>query len=200
MYFIARFCVTLAMLFRFRLKVEGRENIPRQGAFVLCANHIHALDPLALAIAVPRRLSFMGKKELFANPLGGRFFRILGAFPVDRGGADMSAYRMAIKRLAAGHGLLVFSQGTRMQVLNIADTKGGAALFSVKAKVPVVPVGISSSYRWFAPVTVRFGAPVSLEAYHGARLASQQVDDIMQGLMAQVETLASQKESLPCAP
>ena len=74
----------------FRLQIEGTENIPKQGPFILCSNHRSVLDPFFMAVAVPRTIRFMAKSELFEDH--GRFARwllyVVGAFPVRRDKGD----------------------------------------------------------------------------------------------------------------
>jgi 1-acyl-sn-glycerol-3-phosphate acyltransferase len=70
------------------LTVEGLENLPGQGACVLVANHLSNLDVFPLQLSIPRPLFFMGKAELFRNPLISLLLRQWGAFPVQRGVSD----------------------------------------------------------------------------------------------------------------
>ena len=49
----------------YRLKVEGLENIPEEGAYVLCANHVHAFDSVLCGANIKRMVYAMGKEELF---------------------------------------------------------------------------------------------------------------------------------------
>lgn len=179
----------IASKFVYRIKVSGTENIPDEGAFILCSNHIHSYDPAILAIHIKRQLRFMAKKELFDFKFKGAFFRAMGAFPVDRGAADMASYRNAMNELATGMGFLIFSQGTKMQTLDIKGAKGGAALFGIKSEVPVIPAGISGTYRAFSTINVRFGKAISLKEYYGMRLKTTQIDEIMSKIMAEVEKL-----------
>lgn len=173
----------------YRINVSGAENIPDEGAFILCSNHIHSYDPALLAVNIKRQLRFMAKKELFRNKLKGAFFKKMGAFPVDRGAADISSYRIAMKELASGMGLLVFSQGTKMKTLDVNNAKGGVALFGVKSKAPIIPAGISGSYRIFSTLNVRFGKAITLDDYYGKRLKTEQIDKIMTYIMSEVEML-----------
>jgi len=184
-------CFILSCVSRviYRVKVSGLENIPQEGAFILCCNHIHSYDPALLAITSTRRLRFMAKKELFRNPIKRFFFTNMGAFPVDRKAASMTSYRKAMNILKEGTGLVIFSQGTKMKTLDINSAKGGVALFAVKAKAPVVPVGISGSYFMFSSLKVRFGQAVTLDDYYGQRLSGDQIDEIMTGIMSRVEML-----------
>ena len=175
---------------RYRIRIEGVENIPDEGAFILCSNHIHSYDPAMLAVFIKRQMRFMAKKELFMkNPIKGFFFRKMGAFPVDRGTADMASYRNAMKALKSGMGLVIFSQGTRLQELDINSAKGGVVLFGVKAKVPIIPAGISGSYKTFSTINIRYGKAISLEKYYEGRLKAEQIDEIMIGIMSEVEKL-----------
>lgn len=187
-FWIARFIILVAARVVYRIKVSGAENIPEKGAFILCSNHIHSYDPAMLAISIKRQMRFMAKKELFRTRIKGGFFRAVGAFPVDREATDISSYRNAMKALNSGMGLLIFSQGTRMQTLNIKNVKGGVALFGVKSKAPIIPAGISGSYRLFSTLNIRFGQPITLEDYEG-RLKAEQVEEIMNEIMAEVEKL-----------
>ena len=190
MYWIVRFITLIGSLIFYRVNIEGAENIPEHGPFILCSNHIHSWDPAMLAISTKRQMRFMAKKELFSNPINNCFFRSVGAFPVDRSAADMASYRNAMNALKSGMGLLVFSQGTRMHTLNIKNVKGGVALFGVKSKAPIVPAGISGSYRIFSRLNIRIGKPITLGGYDG-RLKSEQIDEIMSGIMSEVEKLVA---------
>ena len=67
------------------MKVEGLENLPRQGACIIASNHLSNFDVFPMQLALPRPLFFMGKAELFKNPLMRWVFRQLGGFPVQRG-------------------------------------------------------------------------------------------------------------------
>ena len=181
--------LSIAARIVYRYEVSGAENIPKEGAFILCSNHIHSYDPAMLAIATTRQLRFMAKKELFNKGLRSKFFRAMGAFPVDREAAGMASYRDAMQTLSSGMGLVVFSQGTRMQKLNISGAKGGVALFGVKSKAPIIPAGITGSYRPFSKLTVRFGKVITLDDYYDQRLKSEMIESIMSGIMSEVEKL-----------
>ena len=54
----------------YKIEYVGVENIPENGGFILASNHIDALDPVFIGLGMEKRqLHFMGKKELFENPL-----------------------------------------------------------------------------------------------------------------------------------
>ena len=146
-------------------KVTGEENIPDEGGFILCANHVHMRDPLFLAVRLPKRhFTFLAKAELFKNPLLRLVIgeKALGAIPISRGHSDLGAIREALKTIANGHGLGIFPQGTRSRDNSPTPMLTGTALIAIRARVPVLPVYIDAPYRRFHRVDVRVGKPIDL--------------------------------------
>ena len=85
----------------FRLRVEGHEHLPTAGAAIIAANHLSFFDSVALALAVPRPLRFVGKAEYLDSWKTRRLFPALGMIPVDRG-SPRQAYGAAGRRRGAG--------------------------------------------------------------------------------------------------
>lgn len=175
----------------YRLRVEGREYVPRQGPVILFANHGSWNDIPLLAIAAPRPVRYMAKAELFRIPVLGRIFRYLGAFPVKRGAADRQAIRMALAVLEAGDLLGIFPEGTRVQTGQSGRAEPGVAYLAWKSGAPVVPAAISFSRRLFGPVTVRIGPPVRLDGF-SAKPDSEEWAAASERLMAAVAGLRQQ--------
>src|SRR5687768_8474169 len=98
----------------YRPKAVGVENVPREGGFVLAANHVSNFDPWAVGLPLfPWRfLRFMGKSELFWFPLGA-IIQAGGAFKVRRGQADAEAIATAARLAREGHAVVMFPEGTR---------------------------------------------------------------------------------------
>ena len=157
----------LRFLFKncFHWKITGLENIPSGGA-VLSPNHLSYWDIPVIALAVPRRVHFMAKEELFHVPVFGAVIRSLLAFPVKRGAPDRAAIRYAIEKLQAGDLVLVFPEGTRSKTGTLGEFKPGAALIAVKAGVPTVPAGITGTNKifrngsLFPRIEIQFAKPV----------------------------------------
>ncbi|MCL1883190.1 MAG: 1-acyl-sn-glycerol-3-phosphate acyltransferase [Defluviitaleaceae bacterium] len=176
----------------YRFDVSGRENIPKEGAFLLCSNHIHAFDPIALAIFIKREPRFMAKKELFKPGFLNWFFRNYGAFPVDRKSpVDMKAYRTTLDLLKDGNGVVIFSQGTRMK--DFDNAKGGVAVFALKSGAPIIPAGISGSYKPFTRLRVHYGEPIYMDKYAGQKVKTELVEEVMSTVVERVSSLASTK-------
>jgi len=177
-YKIARVVVKGLFHIAFRIKAEGRENIPKDENFVVCANHKSVLDPILLGIMLPFDFRFMAKEELFKNKLIGGILSAVGAFPVKRNTGDIGALKISIKTLEEGKSLAVFPEGTRSPEDYMNKGKAGAALIATKAKVNILPVGIEGKYKAFGKLTVKIGTPIQLSEYFGQKNSSEVLQDI----------------------
>ncbi len=164
----------------FRLRVQGKENIPATGRFLLCCNHQSVLDPVLLGVCCTRKIRFMAKSELFE--LHGKFaawlLRTLGAFPVVRDSGDVSAVRQAVEILREEEGVGIFPQGGCVRDGSPFRAKAGVVLIARKADAPVIPAAIccGGRIRLFRRTTVCFGTPLTVEELglrrHGSREAA----------------------------
>ncbi len=168
--FYARAKVIVAPIYRFfmRVKAKGIENLPREGGFVLCSNHIAAVDVISIGAVCPRQLTFVAKKELFTVPVLGKIVKALGAIKVDRGASDISAIRASVAAAEEGKVLSIFPQGHRYPGVDPATTRlhSGAALIAYHSKCDVVPVCINvkgAKYSFLRRVEVIFGKPIKYE-------------------------------------
>jgi 1-acyl-sn-glycerol-3-phosphate acyltransferase len=135
-----------------RVRVEGDPSaIPREGPVILAANHISNADPVLvgawLTPALGRRIHWLGKKEMFDWPVVGWVARNGGVLPVDRGAADVDAFRMASRVLEAGQVLVIFPEGTRSPTGELQQPKDGLAMLALRTGATVVPIGISNTDR-----------------------------------------------------
>lgn len=142
------------------IKVTGRENIP-DGAAVICPNHTHALDPFFVVFAFRRKyiMRAMAKVEIMRVPVIGWILNKAGVFGVDRGAADIGAVKTALRCLKEGRKLLMFPEGTRVGEGENVEAKTGAAMFSTRAGVPIVPIYIEGRKQLFRSNRVVIGAP-----------------------------------------
>jgi 1-acyl-sn-glycerol-3-phosphate acyltransferase len=121
------------------LTLHGGENVPAEGPLIVASNHSQYSDPVWVCTAVPRRLQWMAKQELFVFPFGW-LFRFIGSFPVDREGGGRSAIRDAIAFLAQGWALGIFPEGTHKGSETERAAKSGVVVFAVRSGAPVLPV------------------------------------------------------------
>ena len=131
----------------FRATFEGRENIPKSGAFVLSPVHRSNVDTVVLPGVTRRRMRFLGKQSMWKFAPMGRVFDILGAIKVHRGSTDRESMRACIAALEAGEPLVVYPEGTRKEGPVVEDLFDGAAYLANKVGVPIIPVGIGGSAR-----------------------------------------------------
>lgn len=128
-----------------RRQVIGRQNLPRQGPLIIVSNHLNNADPGFLAVALPRRIVFMAKHEIFDWPLLGQMFRWAGVFPVHRFEADLAALRRAGRVLKEGQALGMFPEGTRSRNGGLGPAYPGTALIALRSGAPIVPVAITGT-------------------------------------------------------
>lgn len=188
-YNIIRFLANVIFKIFFRIDIEGQENTPTKGRAVLCSNHTNILDPIILAIAVPRPISFMAKKELFENKILGKLINWLGAFPVDRKGSDISAIRSSLKVLNEEKILGIFPEGTRVKEMNLENAKAGVSLISIKGKSLVIPVYINSKYTLFTRIKVKIGEPIYLDEYFGKKLTTEDYKNVSKDILKSIYSL-----------
>ena len=144
----------------YRPKVIGKENIPEEGACIICPNHVHALDSAVILTTAKRKVNFMAKEELFKNGFIKFFAKIFGIFPVNRGVKDLEALNTSLKILKTGEILAMFPEGTRNGLAKGVKPKNGAVLIAIKAGVPIIPCGVQGSFKPFTKVTLNYGKPI----------------------------------------
>jgi 1-acyl-sn-glycerol-3-phosphate acyltransferase len=182
----------------FRLRSQGKENLPTGGGYVIAANHISNFDPWPLGVPIfPKRfLRFMAKSELYWWPLG-RLITAGGGFPVRRGERDLEAMETAVELAKEGHAVAMFPHGTRQRkgLVKRYQPKAhtGAARIALEAGVPLVPAAISGTDRLsrFGPLRVRYGKPIPLDDLRDKdqSIAAREATD---RLMAEIDRLGQE--------
>lgn len=189
-YWVCVRIVQFAMLFCFRVKRVGKNNIPKDGGAILAINHKSLFDPIMVGITSPRRLNFMAKAELFKNKLFGGLIKKLGAFPVHRGSGDVAALKTAFKILDADGTMLIFPEGGRVKNGERRKAKTGVAMIAQKKCVPVIPVYIDGNYRWMSKMTVTYGEAISFEEYKDKKLSGDEVQALADNVLEKIYSLA----------
>jgi 1-acyl-sn-glycerol-3-phosphate acyltransferase len=144
-------------------RLEGAENIPRTGGFILVANHINWKDPPWIEFALGRAIRYMGKRELFEVPVVGYVLRAIGAFPVRRGEVDRGALQNALAVVAAGQPLGFFPEGHRSESGQLIRARPGVAYVAQHSGAPMVPLAVSGTRGarlgafWRRDIVIRVG-------------------------------------------
>lgn len=174
-----------------RLRCIGRENVPREGALIVCSNHISYFDPVSVGLGIARNIRFMAKSELFTD--GGRLFslflRSCGVFAVERNQADKNAVTTAEKLLSKGKVIGIFPQGGIVRNRQEFSPKAGAALLSVRTQTPILPVSVyaEGKIRPFCKITVRYGEVMIPPADRSLKAARKWNRELETRILAQLE-------------
>ena len=175
-----------------RLRVVGTENVPLTGPLIVAANHVSNMDPPFLGVSMPRPVSYMAKKELFAVPILGWLIERLNAYPVDRQAGGTAALRASLRMLKEGRCVGVFPEGGR-NVHGDKEVKGGAVFLATSSGAPLVPAAIvgSGKLRPFKRVTVIFGEPMRF-----TRNRQSDGDDLEKGAAEIMQRIRTLEESI----
>lgn len=175
-------------------KVTGIENLPEEGGCVVCANHCHWLDAPYLAIrARRRRYVFLCKAEAFRMPIAKWFLGdVIGGIPVNRGAADLTAIRAAVKTVTDGGCLAIFPQGHRSRDNSPTPMLNGVSMIAVRANAPIIPVYIDGPYKLFKRVHVRIGKPVEI-ADLGRKFDSDTLTEVTKRIEAAIWGMRDQQ-------
>lgn len=173
-----------------RLKVYGRERVPRTGGLVIACNHFSWLDPVALGASCPRTMYYMAKVEAHRSAGLGTLIRAFGCFPVRRGESDRDAVRTMRQVVRDGLALGLFVEGSRQRSGAPGPIQPGAAMVAVQEGVPVVPVAVHGSQTWrvgnFHPVSIAWGEPLTFDGFprggKGYKEASAVLETEIRGL------------------
>jgi 1-acyl-sn-glycerol-3-phosphate acyltransferase len=176
-YWVLKAVLTPIFLVLFRVKVEGREHIPKHGPAVLAANHQSFCDSFFIPLVVARRVTFLAKAEYFDSWKTAWFFHAAGQIPIRRTGGSTSERALETARadvLGKGRILGLYPEGTRSLDRSVHKGRTGVTRLSRECGVPVIPVGVigtvevqpvnSKFMRPFKTVTIRFGAPMQMDA------------------------------------
>ena len=172
-----------------RLEVIGKESVPPYGPLLVVANHLSFNDPPVLVSTMPRTLSFIGKKELFGNPVGNFMMRSFNVHPYDRSGLGVDAIRLALRLLDQDRMVVIFPEGHRSPDHTLQKGMPGAAYIALKSQAPVLPIGITGTEKisaWRMPVSltrfrVNIGQPFTLPNVEGT--PSKEVLDNMRDMV-----------------
>ena len=186
-----------------RWKIHGRENVPKSGPVILAPNHASLLDPPIVGCASPRRVTTMGKAELFEQRwLGvkilGWIIQRMATFPVKRGAPDRRALRRAAQVLKDGEVLVIFPEGTRSRTGELGEGEIGIAMIAHNAKAPIVPTYLGGTWQALSPrhrgfrfikTEVRFGKPLYFEEEYARKGDRATLEAIAARVMQEIAVL-----------
>ena len=179
LYWVIKGTLTPVLRAGYRIRVEGKEHIPRDGGAILAANHRSFLDSIFLPLVVRRRVTFVAKAEYFDDAKTAWFFRGCGQIPIRREGGSASerALASAMDVLRDGGIFAIYPEGTRTRDGYLHRGHTGVARLALRSGAPIIPVGLIGTDevqpvdkkmpRLFRPVSIRFGEPFEPSRYGG---------------------------------
>ncbi|MEO8745657.1 MAG: lysophospholipid acyltransferase family protein [Candidatus Dormiibacterota bacterium] len=179
-------------------KVVGADSVPRHGGLIICPNHSGTLDPPLVPAFTPRPDTWnMAKSEYFRKPVTSALFTWYHAFPVVRHSADRVALKRSFDLLKAGHGLIMYPEGTRVESGLLAQPEPGAGFIAQKSGAPVLPVGLTGTReclpkgaKWprRTKVSITFGKPfvVLTKRADGTRVSHAEASDAIMVAIAEL--------------
>lgn len=197
--------VRLAWPFLGRLRVQGRANIPREGPFLLVANHQSYLDPILIQAVCPRPVHAMAKSTQFSTPFLGWLMKRLLSFPVRRWEIDPQAVRVMLRRLGDGDPVCVYIEGERSWDGRLQAPRLGTLRVLLRAGVPVVPVAIAGTYhvwpRWDrkmrrGDVVIVFGRPMRFPQSDDREERNRLLPETAHRLMGRLQELLDEAETV----
>lgn len=179
---LLRGAIFLVMRLCYRLRVQGREHIPQQGAALVVCNHVSFMDALVLGGSSPRPLRFVMDQPIFDSPWLKWWFQLVGAIPIESERRSPGGIRRALddvsEALRHGEVVMVFPEGRLTPDGEIHAFRRGLETILMRDAVPVVPAGLAGLWgswtshydgkafkkwprRFRAPVSLHFGKPIN---------------------------------------
>jgi 1-acyl-sn-glycerol-3-phosphate acyltransferase len=196
-YWIARALVRCFFRVVGSWQVEGRQNVPAEGALILAPNHLSYLDPPLVGCALQRPVWFMAKVELFRRAPAAWFMTALHSFPVQRGTGDRAALKRTLDLLAAGKAVALFPEGTRSQTGELGEPELGIGMIALRSGAPVVPMAIAGTDSVYprdaklprrGKIRLRIGKPLHFPTPEG-KPGRQEYAAVAQRVMAEIRAL-----------
>ncbi|MEG1686769.1 MAG: lysophospholipid acyltransferase family protein [Angelakisella sp.] len=197
-YWLALNATHLLALLLYRIRYVGKENLPREGGYIVACNHRSLLDPVLLAHGIPRQVNYMGKVELFHVPVLGPILRGVGVFPVERGTGDASALDHAVELLQQGNLMGIFPEGTRSHDGQMGRPKSGMAHLAKTAQVGVVPCAIrfEGKMKLWKRIEISYGKPIPYETLFGEDTGGAALKRATKLVMGQIADLLGTPQGL----
>ncbi len=159
--FLGRLC--------FRFHIDGEQFFPKTGGVIVAANHASFLDIPLLGCAIPRRVVFLGRANLFPNKLISWIIQRLGWIPLKTHRLDRRAFGLALEYLREGTPVVIFPEGTRTEDGQLQLGKPGIGYLVAESQCQVIPAYISGTFKVLPirakcprlfPISVSFGKSI----------------------------------------
>ena len=186
--------VRLVVFLFAQLEVKGLTQLPKSGPRIVVSNHQNNLDVVVLTVALPLRMRYMAKSELFLIPFWRQIMAWFGAFPIQRGRGDVHAMKYAEKLLAEDNVLVMFPEGTRSRTGRIGKFHRGTAVLALRTGATIIPCGVSLTEKVKTPFHLVTRPPLSLNI--GEPINVKQTNPVNKNVESLTEEIQKAIESL----
>ena len=171
--------VVLRTAYRIAYRVKITGEMPKEGAYIICSNHINYLDAAAIVLFNKRKVNFVAKEDLFTHGILFWLGHLFDAIPIKRDMQDIEAMKRCLKVLKNGELLGIFPEGTRKGMEKNMKAKNGAAYMAIKSGVKIIPTGIHGTFKPFSKVYINYGEPIDLSNYKNQKDKLDEATDIV---------------------
>jgi 1-acyl-sn-glycerol-3-phosphate acyltransferase len=175
----------------FDVSVEGFENLPEDGMYIIASNHIKWCDPILISVRMPVQLSFAAKIELFRIPGVRSLVTKTEQIPLDRKNAHLRDVQRGLieaakERMSRGIVFALFPEGTRSRTGRLLPFKRGVVMIAAETERPIVPIGISYSGHWpRKKARIVIGKPIQTTGRRNTRELAKQLEGEISRLSGQ---------------
>ena len=197
---------TAAVVFRgwLKVRVEGKDNVPKTGPFIMLTNHQSNLDGLLVHAYSPRLMFSMTKSSPFKHAWARPILRNVGTFPARRHRVDPQVVRVALRYLGEGRAVGIHAEGERSWDGRIRPLRLGTIRLVLKAGVPVIPCGVVGAYdiwpRWDSfpvripfldrtAVRIRFGSAMHFGRHDHRASREEHLDETLESITRVLQEL-----------
>lgn len=192
MYKLVKLIIRSFCKLSFRIKKINEDNIPKEGSYIICANHISNWDPVILITCTKRKICFLAKEELYKSKFFVWLANLFEIYPVKRDQKDIESIKNSIRVLKEGKLLGLFPEGTRNGLEKNGKAKSGAAYMSIKTGTKVIPVGITATYKRFSKVRLNYGKPMDFSEYKKAN-DKEALEEVSDKIMKEIIRLTKEE-------
>ena len=193
---------------RHRYRILHKERIPRPSrAMLIASNHGSYLDPAIIGCAFTYPIWYLARQTLFTNSrFFGWFISIVNAIPISRERLDLQTLRRTRSICHAGHGVVIFPEGTRTKDGNLQRGLAGVGLFADKIGVDILPVYVDGSFDSLprhsggllarpTQITITIGPLMPIKQWEHIAVGRTRYEAIADDIMKAITALKTERES-----
>ena len=192
----------------YRIRVEGLENVPKNGAAIIAANHLSFLDSFFIPLVIPRRkMTYLAKADYFKSWKTSWFFKSVGQISCEREGGKKSEQSLEIATEVLRDDMLlgIYPEGTRLLDGYLHRGRTGVARLALASGAPIIPCGLVGTdqvmpkaakfprLRGRVQVTVKFGSALDFSRYKGRERDRLVLRSVTDELMYEIMHLSGQE-------